>query len=358
MPEANSKISELIELNDELENYFRNTIIPQLYIDGNLLLRKYTPPAMKQFDISDADIGKSIIEIHDNFRFPTILDDIQQVIDSNEILEKEIQTTDYRWFEMNIIPYVERRTNTTNGVIITFVDITMRINDLKERESLIADYETLLDTISHDIKNPLANLAMAIELFKNTSPENPKEFQSLLKIVDSSLSKMYKIILELMDTRKDGPKYKAEEELLNFKYILEDVRLTLNNSISSSGAVLKNEINVTEIIFSKRKLRSIIYNLVNNAIKFKSPDRKPQIFIKTEREENFIIISIKDNGIGIDPGKFDVIFSKYYRIENDIEGSGIGLYLVKELVNNSGGKIVLESELGTGSEFKVYLKAR
>ncbi|WP_225975523.1 PAS domain-containing protein [Panacibacter ginsenosidivorans] len=152
MPEANTKISELIELNDELENYFRNTIIPQLYIDGNLILRKYTPPAMKQFNISDDDMGKSIIEIHDNFRFPTIINDIQEVIGSNEVLEKEIQTTDYRWFEMNIIPYIERRTNKTNGVIITFVDITMRINDLKEREKLIADYETLLDTISHDIK--------------------------------------------------------------------------------------------------------------------------------------------------------------------------------------------------------------
>ncbi|WP_225975524.1 sensor histidine kinase [Panacibacter ginsenosidivorans] len=197
---------------------------------------------------------------------------------------------------------------------------------------------------------------MAVDLFKNTSPDNQKEFQSLLKIVDSSLSKMYKIIIELMDTRKEGPKYKAEEEVLNFKHILEDVRLTLNNNISASGAIIKSEINITEITFSKRKLRSIIYNLVSNAIKFKSPDRKPQIFIKTEREGNFIVISVKDNGIGIDAGKFDAIFSKYYRIENAIEGSGIGLYLVKELVNNSGGKIVLESELGTGSEFKIYLK--
>lgn len=357
MSQENKQIDKLIELNDELENYFRNTIIPQLYVDGALVLQKFTPPAMKQFSLSANDVGKPINDIKDNFRFPTIIDNIQYVIDSNEILEKEIQTTDMRWYQMNIIPYIERKHNKTNGVIITFVEITMRINDLKEQERLIADYETLLDTISHDIKNPLANLSMAIDLFKNVSPDKPKEFQSLLRIVDSSLSKMYSLIVELTDSRKEGTKYKGEEELLNLENILEDVRLTLSNNISTSGAVIKTEIHVHEITFSRRKIRSIVYNLVNNAIKFASPERKPEIHIKTEKDEDYIIISVKDNGIGIDTSKYDSIFSKYYRVENAIEGSGIGLYLVRELVNNAGGKVLVESQLGKGSEFKVYLKA-
>ena len=70
-----------------------------------------------------------------------------------------------------------------------------------------------------------------------------------------------------------------------------------------------------------------------------------------------MIISIKDNGIGIDEAKQETIFYKYYRVENAIEGSGVGLYLVNEIVNNAGGKIVLKSEPGKGSEFKVFLKA-
>src|SRR6185436_19046681 len=96
--------------------------------------------------------------------------------------------------------------------------------------------------------------------------------------------KLQEIITELVDTRKQDHKYKAEEELINFEHILEDVRLTLTQSIRESGAVIKSEINVSEITFSRRKLRSIVYNLVSNAIKFKSPDRKPEIFIKTEQE--------------------------------------------------------------------------
>lgn len=356
MPDKNQQLQELIEHNDELENYFRNTIIPQLFVDGDLKLQKFTPPAMKQFSLATDDVGRPIADIKENFRFPTILDNIQQVIDSNEILEKEIQTTDMRWYQMNIIPYVRRRDNKTDGVIITFVEITRRIKDLKEQEKLIADHEILLDTISHDIKNPLTNLVMAIDLFKNVSPDDDKQFQSLLKIVDNALTKMHALITELTEVRKEKYKYKAEKELLNFEHILEDVRLTLNDNIIESGAIIKSEINISEITFSRRKLRSILYNLVNNAIKFKSPKRHPEILIKTQQEGDFIVISVKDNGIGIDDSKLDAIFSKYYRLENAIEGSGIGLYLVKEIVISTGGKVVVESQVDKETEFKVYLK--
>jgi len=351
------QIEKLIEVNDELENYFRNTIIPQLFVDDDLILRKFTPPAMKQFNLSKNDTGRPIADIKENFRFPTIIDNIQQVIDSNEILEKEIQTTDFRWYQMNIIPYTIAKTNKTNGVIITFVEITMRIKDLKEQEKLIADYETLLDTISHDIKTPLTSLVLTVHLLKDEKRDNSSKFKSLLTIVENGIKKMQIIITELTDTRKQEYKYKAEEELLNFEHILEDVRLTIAGNIAESSAIINTKINVSEITFSRRKLRSIIYNLVNNAIKFKSSDRKPEIFITTQQEKDFIVISVKDNGIGIDASKQEAIFSKYFRVENAIEGSGIGLYLVKEIVNNAGGKILLESHPGKGSEFKVYLKA-
>ncbi len=356
MPDKNQQIRELKEHNDELENYFRNTIIPQLFVDGALKLQKFTPPAMKQFSLSANDVGKSINDVKENFRFLSIVDDIQQVIKSNEILEKEIQTTDLRWYQMNIIPYVRVKDNRTDGVIITFVETTMRIKDLKELEKLVANHEILLDTISHDIKNPLANLVMAIELFKEASAREETEFNSLLKIVDNALKKMHKLIKELTEVRKGDHKYKAEEELLNFEDILEDVRLTLSDNMIAANALMTSKINLSAINFSKRKLRTIVYNLVNNAIKFKATKRQLKIVVTTRKQKDFMIISVKDNGIGIKKKNLESIFSKYYRLENAIEGSGIGLYLVKEIVNNSGGKIVVKSKAGVGTEFLVYLK--
>jgi two-component system phosphate regulon sensor histidine kinase PhoR len=356
MPDVKKQLEKLIERNDELESYFRNTIIPQLFVDANLILRKFTPPAMKQFNLAITDVGKSISDIKDNLRFPSIIENIEAVIEGGEILEKEIQTTDYRWYQMNIIPYVTVKDGKTDGVIITFIEITSRIKDLKELEALIADYENLLDTISHDIKTPLTGLMLSIERLKSVPSHNITEYNALVSIVENGTKKIQKIINELTDTRKQEHKYQAEEELLSFEHILEDVRLTLSTNITDSRATIKKEIEISELTFSRRKLRSILYNLINNAIKFKHPARHPVIDVKTYTENNFTVISVKDNGIGIPADKSAEVFSKYFRMHDAAEGSGIGLYLVKEIVNNCGGKIALESKEGEGSEFRVYLK--
>ncbi|MCO5951135.1 sensor histidine kinase [Mucilaginibacter flavidus] len=358
MINQDQKIKKLIKLNDELENYFRNTIIPQLFVDRNLILRKFTPPAMKQFSLKTDDVGKNIDDIKDNFRFPTIVENIVQVINCNEILEKEIQTTDSRWYQMNIIPYVITKTKKTNGVIITFVEITARIKDLVNQEMLIADHETLLDTISHDIKGPLTSLILTINQLKKVSTDKSKAFLLLFGILETSIKKMQILITELTDAGKLKHKYKVEEELIDFENILEDVRLTLAGTIMESSAIIETDIKVSQVLYSRRKLRSIVYNLVNNAIKFHSPDCAPEIMISTKKEKKYVVISVKDNGIGIAESKHKEVFSKYARVGNTVEGSGIGLYLVNEIVTNSGGKILIKSELGKGSEFKIYLTAQ
>jgi len=356
METTNEQLENLMEINDELENYFRNTIIPQLYIDSTFILRKFTPPAMKQFCLSRGDIGKFIGDIKDNFRYPSIIENIELVMTTNEILEKEIQTTDFRWYQMNIIPYLLGKEKKTDGVIVTFVEITMRVRDLKDLEKIIADHEILLDIISHDIKTPLTSLLISVNLLKNVSPERPENFKPLLQIVENSIVKMKDIIYELTDTRKQEHKYKSEEEILNIEHVLEDVRLAMKEIIEESKAKIRYEINISQLTFNRRKLRSVIYNLVNNAIKYKSPDRQPEICIKTERDDNYFILSITDNGVGIEENKQDQIFSKYFRLENNIPGSGIGLYLVNEIVKNTGGKITVESQKGIGSTFKVFLQ--
>lgn len=357
MNQKDQQIKKLTEQNDDLENYFRNTIIPQLFIDAELILRKFTPPAMKQFNLSPGDIGKPIHDIINNLRYPSIIDNINHVITTNKILEKEIQTTDLRWFQMNILPYVKQADNKTNGVIITFVEITARIKDLKEQESLIADHETLLDTIAHDIKNPLTSLIISVEILNSAVFEDPKKLKPLLTSVGNGVKRLQTIINELTQAREERHKYGTNGELINIENIIEDVRFILLDNIKETGATITSEVSVSEIFFVRRKLRSILYNLINNAIKFTPHGQKPEILIKTIREDDFIILSIQDNGIGIDAGKQHAVFSKYYRINNNIEGSGMGLHLVKELVTNAGGKILIESQLNKGTEIKIYLKA-
>jgi two-component system phosphate regulon sensor histidine kinase PhoR len=100
----NAKHRQTETLNEDLENYFANTIIPQMFVDAGLILRKFTPPAMKQFTLTPDDLGKSITDVIDNIRYPTLIQNIEEVIATGTNLEKEVQTLDHRWFQMNIIP--------------------------------------------------------------------------------------------------------------------------------------------------------------------------------------------------------------------------------------------------------------
>jgi len=357
MQSKKKQISALTQHNEELENYFSNTIIPQLFVDAQMLLRKFTPPAMKQFDLKDEFIGMPIEQIKENFRYPTIIDNIKLVIATGRILEKEIQTTDMRWYQMNILPYLVRKENRTNGVIITFVDITPRIRDLKEHEKLIAEHELLLDTIAHDIKNPLLALGLTIEMLKRLPEKSREKFPELLEHVESSLKQMKRVVNDLIDTRLEEHRYHAAEELLDIENILEDVRLTLAPQILESGATIKQDIGISQLNFVRRNLRSVIYNLLSNAIKYTPADRNPEIMISTYQERGYMVISVADNGIGMTKAEVDLIFKKFQRIILTCEGSGVGLYLVHTIVSGAGGKIMVESEPGQGSVFKIFLKA-
>lgn len=358
MQNKNEQISELTQLNENLENYFANTIIPQLFVDAQLTLRKFTPPAMKQFRLKDEYIGKPMEEIKENFRYPTIIENIKTVIATGKILEKEIQTIDMRWFQMNILPYIIRKENRTDGVIITFVDITSRIRDLKEQERMLAEHELLLDTIAHDIKNPIHALGLTVQMIKKLPEKSMKEFPLLMGNLEMSLQDMKKVVEGLVDSHWQRQRYQAAEELLDFQSVFEDVRLTLSHQILETGAVIRDNIGVPEITFVRRKLRSILYNLLSNAIKYSPSDKVPEIEVETHEENGYIVISVKDKGIGISPEAQRLIFEKFQRIKTDTEGSGVGLYLVNTIVASVDGKIEIDSTLGKGSVFRVFLKVK
>ncbi len=211
-------------------------------------------------------------------------------------------------------------------------------------ERLVNDHEILLDTISHDIKTPLSNLFIAFKIIREVPPEKVDDIQRLLGIQENSLAKMQSLIVELTDTREQEHKYIANTESLDFKHIIEDVRLTLNDEIAKSRAVIHTDVQASQVSFPRMKLRSIVYNLVINARKYRSPERTPEIWIATTLENDFIVLTIKDNGAGIDASQQEAVFSKYVRLPSNAQGSGIGLYLVKEHVTKAGGKITLDSD--------------
>ncbi|MCP2044400.1 ATP-binding protein [Pontibacter sp. HSC-36F09] len=348
--------SKLIELNDELENYFNNTIIPQLFVDANMILRKFTPPAMRHFKLTSDDIGKHIVDVSSNIRFPTFIENITEVIESSKDLEKEIQTTDKRWYQMNILPYIVRKENRTNGVIVTFIDIDDRIQILKGYESLNRNYENIIHSISHDIKGPLSNIEGLIRLMQE-APEDEADSQRIKDMLSESVANLRQTVEDLADIQASDTGFAQAPERVNFENIIEDAKLALRDRIAETNAQINTQIEEPEISFSRKNVRSIVYNLLNNAIKYQKPGKAPVISIRTEMSGDYILLTVRDNGLGIAEDKKHSIFERYTRLHSEVPGTGVGLFIVKGMVEQMGGEIRLESTLGEGSTFKVYFRS-
>jgi signal transduction histidine kinase len=100
----------------------------------------------------------------------------------------------------------------------------------------------------------------------------------------------------------------------------------------------------------------VVYNLLSNALKYRHPDRPPHVRISCRPQDNYLVLCVQDNGLGLDTGQQAELFTMFRRFHVGIEGSGIGLYMVKKVVENAGGKLEVTSEPGVGSVFSVYFR--
>lgn len=351
----NSKTQTNRKKNQDLENYFANTIIPQLYIDGNFILRKFTPPAMKQFSLTEEDINKNIHKVKENFRFPTLIENMKEVIETEEILEKEVQTTDGKWYQMNILPYRIFEENRNDGVIMTFVDITKRIKAIGELEKLNSEYLTLIDALSHDIRQPLSAIVLLSDALLNAyNKQNTPQFEKYIATLKASSNAMRDLLKDFLAESEEQPELVGKAVRVNIENIAQDVIVALKAEIFNKGISIITDFQASEIIFSRNNLRSILYNLLRNSLKYKKAGKLLKIHISTIKKDDYVILQVKDNGIGIALEHQDAIFYKSTRVSHKIEGTGMGLYIIKRMLENNGGSIKVESQLGKGSTFTVY----
>ncbi len=354
------KNKELLELNDDLNNYFRSNVNGQLFVNNELLLMKFSPGAVKQINLLPTDVGRPINHISTNIRFETIIDDIKKVVEDGIIINKEIETLNGKWYQVSTMPYIQQANNKRDGAIITFNDITelkktqldldkknislKRIND---------DLDNFINTASHDLLAPLNNIEASILVMNEIEVENT-ELKDYLSIINRSIIKFRELIKEITAIGKlENNMLKLE--MVDVNEIINNIEWSLGDRIKKSGAVITRNLEVNDILFSKKNLRSILYNLISNSLKFVL-DKSPEISINTTHKVDFIKLTVKDNGRGISIKDQTKIFDIYNRINHDVDGQGIGLYLAKKIVNAAGGKIEVESELGKGCKLHIYFK--
>ncbi|MBO9700210.1 MAG: PAS domain S-box protein [Sporocytophaga sp.] len=222
-------------------------------------------------------------------------------------------------------------------------------------EKINTDLDNFVYTASHDLKAPISNiegLIASLDLQIDAENDDIKFIIGLMKV---SILRFKETIKDLTEISKIQKNFNEDETIVEFEDFLEDIKFTLLEMIVGSEAIIDADFSQCKrISFSRKNFKSILFNLISNAIKYQSAERKPEIFIKSWIDGNFAVISIKDNGLGFEEKDKGKIFGMFKRLHDHVDGSGVGLYIVKRIIENAGGKIEAFSEKGKGTEFKIY----
>jgi light-regulated signal transduction histidine kinase (bacteriophytochrome) len=248
----------------------------------------------------------------------------------------------------------ERVKERTEELLNKNLELEQKNGELKKINN---DLDNFVYTASHDLKGPIANLEGLISILsKKIKGKIGEDEMHLFNMITTSISKFNATIRDLTEITKVQKDINEELESVSFGDISEDIKRDIQKLITESGAQFTEEYNVPDILYAKRNLRSILYNLLTNGIKYRAPERPVHLCIRTYTEGPYIVLLVQDNGLGLSTSQQTKLFTMFKRMHTHVEGSGIGLYIVKRIIENNGGKIDVESEQGKGTTFKVYFK--
>ncbi len=219
-----------------------------------------------------------------------------------------------------------------------------------------------ISTVSHELRTPLTSIrGFADTLLSSYDKLTPEQREKFLLIIKEQSNRLINLVENLLTVSK----MQSNKELLIYKAVdciplIESSIQMIKNQYKTHKYVFNYDKNLPKILVDTDKFQQILLNLTDNASKYSNDNSTVTIKVSQNFNENTVIISVKDEGIGISNEDLSKIFNKFSRIDSPltrkIQGNGLGLYITKTLVEKMNGKIEVESS-PKGSDFKVIFKA-
>ncbi len=312
----------------------------------------------------DLTYWNSLIHPEDKIRIDKINDEFIASKASSNSVTYRVKTSngDWRW----LLSFRKITSRDEHGKPVNITGMHLDIDSLKQKELELqeitkellkknGELEKFAYITSHNLRAPVVNLRSLTEMLQEDGLPEELEEEVNVKIrqsvsqLDSTLNDLVEIVSSKSceDTGKSDLKLQTE---------VNNTLLSIEKQVKDSGALIETDFTeIGTIYFPKRYLTSILINLFTNAIKYRSAERKLIIRLKTQLTKDFVIFTFTDNGSGIDLDRFqNKVFGLYQRFHANVEGKGLGLYIVKSQVEAMDGKIELESVVNQGTSFRIY----
>jgi two-component system phosphate regulon sensor histidine kinase PhoR len=226
-----------------------------------------------------------------------------------------------------------------------------------ELAQLKADF---VSNVSHELRTPLALISMFAETLELERVKNDDKKKEYYSIISQEANRLGRIVNSILNFAKmEAGKRKFTFEPTNINEVVNNIYQTYSYHLQNKGFKFGKELsdNLPEVVIDSEAISEAVINLIDNAVKYS--DDKKEVVLKTGRSNDAVYIEVSDKGIGIAPNEQKKIFEKFYRISSglihNVKGTGIGLSLVKQIVEAHKGKIELKSNPGEGSTFTIII---
>lgn len=247
------------------------------------------------------------------------------------------------------------------AALLMIFDVTERKKAEKDLITLTEDLRKTNEDLrqfayitSHNFRGPVVNINSLLEFYDRSKEIDPGN-KEIIDNIEKSVKQLQNTLQDLIELVNVKEGESTGDRTVKFETVINSVLRSLDKTIRDTEAKIELDLQLNKIKIKKPILESIIYNLVSNALKYFQVDYKPVIKIRTFTTGNYDVLEVQDNGIGIDLTKYgEKLFGLYQRLHQTGEGKGLGLYIIKSQVESLGGKIEVNSEVGSGTKFSVY----
>lgn len=352
--EITKNIKEINAQNSKMNAILTSLVNVVIAVDREMRVMFMNREAEKLFGISENEAqGRYVLEV---FRNSAILDQVKDLLKAREHIKTEIEIHDrtQRHYHVYANPILDFTSNPQNiGVVMVFQDVT----DIRKLENMRKDF---VANVSHELKTPLTSIKGFVETLKNGAVDNVAVRDRFLDIIEMEAMRLTHLINDLLvlsdiEKRNDN----GFKDMIQLEKTIEEVMIMLSAAAEQKHIALNAVIepDLPALYGNPNWLKQMLINLIDNGIKYSQEGG--QVDVSLSKEQNYLLLKVKDNGIGIAPEHQERLFERFYRVDKarsrNVGGTGLGLAIVKHIVLSFEGEIHIDSELEKGSTFIVRL---